>query len=663
MAKPHRLPSFLPFRALSNVRGRARYLFTIAGAALVFWLAFDKGTYSLESRGIVAIAAWWTILVATTLGMWPLARPPRAAIVVGGLVTALAVTTLASIAWAASDEAAFDEFNRVTLYLGVYVIAVFVGTHTNVGTWSDALAIGIAAVGVLALASRLFPDVLPAGDVAAFLPGADARLSYPLDYWNGLGILVALAFPLLLRSAVTARHAVVRGLAIGIVPALGATIFLTSSRGGVATVLVGTAVFLALTERRVAALAAAGVGILGSAAAIAVLLARDELVNDPAASPTVVAQGRTAAALIVLICAVAAVAYAFGSRLILARGMRVPRVAARAATALVIVGAVVGIAMADPVERFEAFKAPPTAIEDAESDFVRAHLVSGTGSGRWQLWAAAVDEFETRPLLGRGAGSYESWWAQHRTITMFVRDAHSLYLETLGELGIVGFALVASAFAVGIVSGSRRTRSTRGDRRVTAAALTACFVGYAVAAGIDWMWELTVVSVVGMACLGLITGPATTAAARLRSREAGVAVEARSRRRFALAAGALVGAWLVICAQAIPVLAQTKLSDSRAAAREGDGARAQDDAIAARSLQPWAASPYLQLALVAEQRRDLTQARIWIEEAIERDRENWRLWLVAARLETKDGAIADARRSLARAAELNPRSPLFENIS
>jgi Tfp pilus assembly protein PilF len=52
-------------------------------------------------------------------------------------------------------------------------------------------------------------------------------------------------------------------------------------------------------------------------------------------------------------------------------------------------------------------------------------------------------------------------------------------------------------------------------------------------------------------------------------------------------------------------------------------------------------------------------ARAAIEDAIERDPLDWRLWLVRTRLEAKDGDVADARRSLARAVELNPESPLF----
>jgi Tfp pilus assembly protein PilF len=104
---------------------------------------------------------------------------------------------------------------------------------------------------------------------------------------------------------------------------------------------------------------------------------------------------------------------------------------------------------------------------------------------------------------------------------------------------------------------------------------------------------------------------------------------------------------------------QYTLASSQEAVREGNLGQALDRALAARQLQPWAASPYLQLALVHEQREDLPAAEAAIREAIERDPLDWRLWLVAARVETESGDISAARESLARAIELNPRSPLF----
>jgi Tfp pilus assembly protein PilF len=67
----------------------------------------------------------------------------------------------------------------------------------------------------------------------------------------------------------------------------------------------------------------------------------------------------------------------------------------------------------------------------------------------------------------------------------------------------------------------------------------------------------------------------------------------------------------------------------------------------------------LQLALVEEQTGDLDKARASIADAIERDRSDWRLRLVAARLEVKTGHRQAAREHLREAARLNPRSRLF----
>jgi Tfp pilus assembly protein PilF len=114
-----------------------------------------------------------------------------------------------------------------------------------------------------------------------------------------------------------------------------------------------------------------------------------------------------------------------------------------------------------------------------------------------------------------------------------------------------------------------------------------------------------------------------------------------------------------MCAQAIPWLTDLQIKASAAAVDQNEGTSALRHALDAKNLQPWAASPYLQLALVQEQLRDLKAARMWIGEAIERNPIDWRLWLVSARIETKANDISAARRSLRRAKALNPRSPLF----
>ena len=71
----------------------------------------------------------------------------------------------------------------------------------------NAVGAAVVVIALLALISRLAPNSFPASHVtAAFLGGAQGRLSWPLNYWNGLGALVALGLPLLLSIASSARN-------------------------------------------------------------------------------------------------------------------------------------------------------------------------------------------------------------------------------------------------------------------------------------------------------------------------------------------------------------------------------------------------------------------------------------------------------------------------
>ena len=157
------------------------------------------------------------------------------------------------------------------------------------------------------------------------------------------------------------------------------------------------------------------------------------------------------------------------------------------------------------------------------------------------------------------------------------------------------------------------------------------------------MWEVPAVTVAGLSCLALaLVSP-------------GHPVE-RARGSIVLVAAPAALAAIVLAA--LPALSANRLDASRASFASGDARKAREAAEDARRLAPWAASPHLQLALVEEE-RDLGAARRSIQAAIEHDRSDWRLWLVAARLHVKAGAILDGRKAVARARELNPRSPLF----
>jgi tetratricopeptide (TPR) repeat protein len=270
------------------------------------------------------------------------------------------------------------------------------------------------------------------------------------------------------------------------------------------------------------------------------------------------------------------------------------------------------------------------------------------------MWSAAADQWQQHPLIGNGAGSFAEWWTRHGSATISVKDAHSLYLETLGELGLVGFLILVPIFVMGAFVSGRRSLLARGNRATTAA-LTATFGAYAVDVAFDWMWELTAVSIVAWAILALaLSSP------KPFEQSPGSKTERRTTRLLrgkGPLVATVIAAWLFVGAQAIPLLAQTEIEKSRAAVARGDAATAESAAIDARRIQPWAASPALQLALVMEQEGNLVQASAWIHEAIKYDSANWDLWLISTRIDVKRGDTSAAKESLSRAIELNPRSP------
>jgi len=247
---------------------------TLVIALVVFLVAYDNGGFGESTRDMLAIALWWVLILGVAFGIAPLARVPFAALVTGGLLASFGLFTLLSTAWAVDAAGAYAEFTRVALYVAVFGLAVVGSTRGKADRWSDGLALGIVAVVFVALVSRLFPSTFPQKDILTFLPAGATRLNFPLGYWNGLAILVALAIPLLLRLAVVGRNPVIRGLALAPIPAIAATIYLTSSRGGVATAVVAAVAFLVFTARRWAAAAAVLVAVPGSIATVLALLDR-----------------------------------------------------------------------------------------------------------------------------------------------------------------------------------------------------------------------------------------------------------------------------------------------------------------------------------------------------------------------------------------------------
>jgi len=113
------------------------------------------------------------------------------------------------------------------------------------------------------------------------------------------------------------------------------------------------------------------------------------------------------------------------------------------------------------------------------------------GEDRAWYWHVAWQEAAESPLVGRGAGTFELAWLERQPVPWNVLDAHSLYLETLAELGLVGLLLLALALAPPLVSALRRG---------VPAAAAGGYIAFLVHAGLDWDWEMPAVTVAGLLC-------------------------------------------------------------------------------------------------------------------------------------------------------------------
>jgi hypothetical protein len=644
-ARPPALEAPAPAAAIARERPRPLELVGWAGlialapAALVY-LSFNAGGYFPSASGVVAIVLVQALVLRTVLAERPFEGFSRALAVPLLALVAYAAWQLTSIAWSHDTARALDAYNRTLLYaLALALFGSVRYTPARLRWLARGVFASLAFVCVAGLVSRVLPHVWPTA--ASFY---DSRLNYPLTYWNAEGMVAAIAIVLGLHlSADRAEHWSVRVAAAAALPALAATLLLTFSRGSL-----GVAVIAVLAYCLLARLHTLPGVLLAVAApcAIALRSAYDAtlLASTKATTPAAVTQGRHVA-LVVAVCALAAgilrLALALLDRRIYALPLvrRAPRLSLRIGAGAAVAALAVAVALASGgagvVSReYHDFVHSKGGGEGAH---VRDRLSVVTNNGRLSLWKAAVDEYRAQPLHGTGAGTYQLYYTRYRTEPLYVADAHSLYLQSLAELGLVGFALIAIV-VLGILVGL--AARVRGPDRGLYAALFALTLAWAIHQAFDWDWQMPAVTLGVFVLAGL-------ALARPSDRRVGLTGLPAARTFVAIG-------WLILAIA--PLLASTSYARLHRASYElthGNCAAAKRDALSSLSLSASRPQAYVIVGVCDLEQGYAQQAVPAMAEASSLEPQSWedQFWLAVARA----GAGADPHAAIARAIALNPR--------
>jgi hypothetical protein len=616
-----------------------------APVAIVVYYALRRGTYDVVDRGELGVAIWLVLAIGFGTGVLPRTRLPRAAALPLAGAAALVGWTLLSFTWTQSDERTAVELARTIHHAGIFVLALAV---VGPSTWRFAVGGLVAGAGIVcafAVASRLAPGWFPSDEVQSSFDLT--RLTYPLNYWNAVAAWGAVTATMALVISAHARHAAARALALAAVPLAVIAVYWTYSRAGVVGVGIGLVAALGLSTNRWAL--AAHALVAGAGSTVAILVAREQ----PELAQATNNGGADVVLLVLAVaCAACAVVAVVTERLGVTR-VRLParpgRIAVAAAIGAVLVaGVAVGPGVAsEAYDSFRGAKSVSGSSQAAAPDRADpAQRLTDLGGNRYDLWSVSLDAYEERPFKGSGPGTFEYVWQGSARDAEFLRDAHSLYFETLVEAGWVGLlfviVLLAGALAAG-AAGLRRLGSA--PERGAAAAMLAAGIVFVFHLGVDWIWEATAAAVLGLLALGLATvGSAPDRIGRL----------APGWR----AAGALVAA-LACLVQLLPTVSTSRYRASQreeALGNRAEALRLANDAIAAT---PWASSPYAQRALLAERAGDLTSASVDLARAARHEPTNWQWQLLLARVEAKRGRALAALRAYEKARRLNPLNRVF----
>lgn len=613
----------------------------LEGAGLLFaaplwiWWAVWKGGYPpaifLAGIGYLALAALALRMFAPQPKLdraaWPLVA-----------LAALTAWTLFSLLWADDRGAAETTAARQVLLLGAFALPVL---------WPPgkrALVVGIGLVPAVALCGAVSALGGALRDVTTLV---DGRLAGPTGYTNASAALFAAGgLTALVLSSRRELEIPVRAVALAASGGLFGTFVLTQSRGGVVALALTLLLAFVLLQGRLRLLLPLVLVGLALGAILDPLLEVRRLAVEGGDAATALRDGVRALVFATLGLWAIGTAYAALDSRIEIKAATVRRlsaaVAALLAAALLAGAAAVLVSGPDPGEwvsqRVEDFKTPDYGSLESQP----TRFTGDLGSNRYDYWRVSAQIFSDQPLTGSGAGNFIAPFLERRHARKSTLYSHSIWLETLAELGAPGFLALVAFFVALTLALLQATRRQPTRRWIVVAAVLP--LAYVLLHGtIDWITVFPVVVAPPLALAGAATGI---------GRQGG-----QSDRGSKLASIAIVAALVLAAIPAAPLLVANGLSDRAAATWRSRPAGATADLERAASLDPLSSTPFVRLGVIDIALERPVRAREAFRSALERDPSAWYPELQLGLLAATDGHRGRAVSALEAALARNPREP------
>jgi hypothetical protein len=633
------------------VRRRAALL--VPGALVLLTamvLAVFDGGYTKTvwyPLALFVLALFVLVLVVAPPSRAERSRPFEVAVLLLGAFT---LWSFASIVWADTPGDAWEGANRTLLY---WIAFTLVGLRPW-PAWAVRAALATVAVAVGAIAVGLLVYTAVRDDPSTIF--VEGRISDPFGYANATADFWLIAFFPAVHLAIGRELAwPLRGLFLGIAVLLLDTAVLSQSRGAIFAFVAAAALFVLLHPRHWSALAAVAVPI------VLVVLGWDQLIDVRNAVSRgelgdALGDARALIALSAVGAALAGAAAAFADGAVRRRigpSARRARLAERGFLGLagaVALGLLATLALSGGwiQDRWDDFKNTSYDVVEAKND----RLLGSLGSGRYDYYRVSLNEFRDAPVGGVGGEGFAVPYLEHRRTDEAPRYAHSLGFGTLATLGGVGVLLLI-AFVAAALWGFARVRRRPGpaERGLAVGALGG-FGMWFLHAQVDWLWEYPALTLLALSLL---------------------AIAMRVDDRPDLPGEAAPG-WIVSSLAARGALAVLVVAGAVSLALAGAAARFERSAYKAASTDPEAAisrlgraadldplsadAPIARAVLLRATGR-VPEVRSELAEAVDREPMNWFAHFELGLQAATERRWADAERSIARAAELNPRQALI----